>query len=1136
MIVEGSFHETTHAATFKRSSTTQSSNGIPLNEAITKLNINGQSDSVATFLKNWPPHYPDNRDLSSPIGESAGTDFSSEGLALVTYTLSRILARRSEYSPLASAFLVHALLLKKLPLASRRLREVKFVRPEETKEYRSFLRIFSELAHDAIDNHQWRQYFNSAQSSCDVFDVVDGRLFKIVLAEIQGHLNATELLPVDVIEKYNVLAGILDMYSGSKVELSQPHNLSSTILPHSPETSKIPYVLPFSNRVFDEHLSSIRIDVDVRDFSDANGKTARVFREISHWHNHKKALDPVKAIKLRNDKAGQRYLKSNQRYMDEMQKYAASLTNVAGKMLEPQTITVTKGLKLPPSAPPISNKKQPVASGSKKSDLKGKSASSKTKELAQASIEQKKSAFIEKTFASWIAMKDRFDTVAPEVRYQRVEKYLNDLPTEKMNIIGADVILYSLQPLLWIWSGLCQANRREEGYRVVALVWSQVNRLWKMESALTEAILSQTSDICRLLNLPSKPDITANDHLRKLSFTVTIPKASLTSLALNSPAYEFQLLHCGPYMDRNMDSRPDNRVSFHPDGWQRTVLDELDADHSVFVVAPTSAGKTFISFYAMERVLRADDNGVLVYVAPTKALVNQIAAEVQARFSKKYEYGGKSVWAIHTREYRVNNPTGCQILVTVPHILQIMLMSPSNAKSWAPRVKRIIFDEIHSIGNADDGVVWEQLLLLAPCPIIALSATVGNPGQFNDWLASTQKSSGYEMTMVTHKHRYSDLRKFIYVPPKRFAFGGLEKKPTLGTVGLDGAPGFHFFHPIASLVNKSRGITADLALEPRDCLSLYKAMKKYQTQAYPVPVDLDPQLSCPPIIQKSHVIQWERKLMELLSLWMADSKSPFDQVLQELRQPLEKLQAEDLQVSPTNSTTETESEIDATDLFQTALPLLTSLSEQNALPAILFSFDRSACEKMAQKVFDRLEKSEKIWKAESPKWKAKLAAYEKWQKANSVKGAKAVKSKKPSDKDGERTSKADAEREGAQHESSIYESFDPSAPCEEFSFADLTRLPDSDMQEYIKKLEWKGVTGWLVEALKRGIGVHHAGMNRKYRQMCVFEEMYHLLSGVLTCSSVEILFRKGYLRVVIATGTLALGINVSVSDMISADR
>mgnify|MGYP001581928766 len=65
------------------------------------------------------------------------------------------------------------------------------------------------------------------------------------------------------------------------------------------------------------------------------------------------------------------------------------------------------------------------------------------------------------------------------------------------------------------------------------------------------------------------------------------------------------------------------------------------------------------------------------------------------------------MWAIHTRDYRINNPMNCQILVTVPHILSIMLLNPALASVWSPRIKRIIVDEIHSISEEEGGAIWE---------------------------------------------------------------------------------------------------------------------------------------------------------------------------------------------------------------------------------------------------------------------------------------------------------------------------------------------------------------------------------------------------------------------------------------------
>ena len=79
-------------------------------------------------------------------------------------------------------------------------------------------------------------------------------------------------------------------------------------------------------------------------------------------------------------------------------------------------------------------------------------------------------------------------------------------------------------------------------------------------------------------------------------------------------------------------------------------------------------------------------------------------------------------------------------------MLDILLLSADSA-AWAKRVRWIIFDEVHSIGGAD-GAVWERLVLLAPCPFLALSATLGNAAHFHGWLQRVEARRGRRVLLI----------------------------------------------------------------------------------------------------------------------------------------------------------------------------------------------------------------------------------------------------------------------------------------------------------------------------------------------------------------------------------------------------
>jgi ATP-dependent RNA helicase DDX60 len=81
-------------------------------------------------------------------------------------------------------------------------------------------------------------------------------------------------------------------------------------------------------------------------------------------------------------------------------------------------------------------------------------------------------------------------------------------------------------------------------------------------------------------------------------------------------------------------------------------------------------------------------------------------------------------------------------------------------------------DEVHNIVEVDKGPQYERILALLPCPVIALSATIGNAQELWEWLRSVTEARGQRMApLVEHYGRWADLRMHIHLPPDVVASG-----------------------------------------------------------------------------------------------------------------------------------------------------------------------------------------------------------------------------------------------------------------------------------------------------------------------------------------------------------------------------
>eukprot|EP01061_Rhynchopus_euleeides_P034169 TRINITY_DN578_c0_g1_i1.p1 TRINITY_DN578_c0_g1~~TRINITY_DN578_c0_g1_i1.p1 ORF type:complete len:2128 (+),score=1061.57 TRINITY_DN578_c0_g1_i1:428-6385(+) len=694
----------------------------------------------------------------------------------------------------------------------------------------------------------------------------------------------------------------------------------------------------------------------------------------------------------------------------------------------------------------------------------------------------------------------------------------------------------------------------------------------------------------------------------------------------------FQMSKMGHLFDRSTGEE-DSRVIFKPDPWQKEMLDAVDRRESILCCAPTSAGKTFISYYCMKEVIFSSKEDVVVYVAPTRALCNQAAQDVYSIFSnKKYTESGWSLFGILGGGNYVQplppmgGPFQTQILITIPSVFEHVMLAP-RYQQWAKRVKYVIFDEVHCVDTSAEGHLWERLLMCTRSPYLALSATVGNFEAFKTWLDSTQQlvekqdkargtdeNRSYRVNGVYWNQRWNDLRKFIYLPRSlEDRSKGRVKIAEAGsrTFGDDNIRPLHPFSTVTrAMLEKLGQFPQDLPLVPQESLDLFDAMQasfeaasrmligtwsdddgnrfKFEdgkfvgrrgafkgitgTKDAEVPavpehefedfkaeesysfeggkvwchVNDDDELEvvmskggevscfttdheideciiesvqedgtlCPEVffdkdvqITQLRSREYEAALKDGFMSWVRKSESDVvarvmaDHVIAKLGGGLRSISEQAENVASQQATP-----LDTSEFIEANFTdLLLCLNSEGLLPALVFNFDQRVCEDLARKIVTQLEEAEETYK-QSNEWKnvVKRLTDQMNQQKKQVKAFQAAKDTKGKKEDGEGDAKEQLDEP---------ELVDCSIPdiLPSYAFCHGDRgdgLKKEDLERLLKDLENDlERSHFLIRALERGIGVHHAGLPTKYR------------------NNVEKLFRLKKLKVVVATDGLALGIH-----------
>ncbi len=201
------------------------------------------------------------------------------------------------------------------------------------------------------------------------------------------------------------------------------------------------------------------------------------------------------------------------------------------------------------------------------------------------------------------------------------------------------------------------------------------------------------------------------------------------------------------------------------DSWQLDVFGFINKKVSVLIDAPTAAGKTVCATYCVKVC------DLVLFVLPSKELANQVAGVIRnmktptTTFTPIKLITGENIYEDSNPKVYIGTAVDLERYFNLE---QGQMIRPGQTRSSSSQINidtfdYIIVDEIHQMNSPEQGCAMQRLIKRFKCPMLGLSATIGNPEQLQSWIGYLKRTTpSIEVERVSYSKRFINQQKHVW--------------------------------------------------------------------------------------------------------------------------------------------------------------------------------------------------------------------------------------------------------------------------------------------------------------------------------------------------------------------------------------